>query len=151
MNWGNIHFGTWVLNLFCFPLVAYGLVLGLSSYFWDSQTGEIITSELVSISKGNGWVNVANIGFKYKVHGLKYTSDLVEIGPRINFKKRTFKADFVNKYKVGQAVMVYYPSMYPGFGTLNRGLTLKTIVVAIFSVILLVLGRFAKKRMHFEK
>ena len=146
MHWGNLHFATIVMNLFCIPLGAYGLVLGAYSYFWQPQAGEIITAEVVTIRSGNGWDKRAKIEFNYTVKNQVYISNMVYIGSRLSTKNRRVNISYLKKYRLGDKVTIFYSERWPNLSTLNKGISINTVLVVLFSFLLVWVGRVAKKR-----
>lgn len=130
MHWGNLQFASVVMNLFIVPFFLYSFLMGASSYFWNSVEGSVIKSESTSISLGSGWKSVSIIEFSYVVDDETYQS------PRIKVGKKYYDEKFQYRYKVSQPVIVYYPSFYPSYGILIKGLTLnclyKFILMCIF-------------------
>ena len=146
MHWGNLHFGTIVMNVFCIPLGTYGLIVGIYSYFWQPQVGEIITAEVVTISSGNGWDERAKIEFSYTVKNQVYISNMVYVGPRLSTKNRRVNISYLKKYGLGNEVIVFYSERWPSLSTLNKGISVNTLIVIFFSFLLVWIGRVAKKR-----
>lgn len=138
------------MNLFCIPFGAYGLIVGAYSYFWVPQQGEIITAEAVIISSGNGWDKRAKIEFSYKVDNQVYISNMVDIRPRLSTKNRRVNTSYLKKYRLGNQVTVFYSDSWPNFSTLNKGISINTILVVLFSFLLTWIGHVAKKR-HTKK
>ncbi len=146
MHWGNLHFATIVINFFCIPFGVYGLVVGAYSYFWQPQVGEIITAEVVTISSGNGWDERAKIEFSYTVKNQVYISNMVYVAPRLSTKNRRVNISYLKKYGLGNEVIVFYSEIWPSLSTLNKGISVNTLIVIFFSFLLVWIGRVAKKR-----
>ena len=130
MHWGNLQFASVVMSLFIVPLFLHSFLLGASSYFWNSVEGSVIKSESTSISMGSGWKTVSLIKFSYIVGDEIYES------PRVKVGKKYYDEKFEYLYKVNQPVLVYYPSFYPSYGILIKGITIncfyKFILMCIF-------------------
>jgi|GEM_PF-6592614 len=146
MHWGNLHFATLVMNLFCIPFGMYGLILGGYSYFWIPEEAKIITSEEVTISSGNGWDKQAKIEYIYKVGSETYTANTVEIRPRLSTKNRRVELSYLEQYKLGDNVTVFYSESWPNLSTLVKGVSNNTVIVILFSLGLIFVGSIAKKR-----
>jgi hypothetical protein len=146
MHWGNLNFATIVMNLFCIPFGAYGLVVGTYSYFWQPQIGEITSAEAVIISSGNGWDKRAKIEFSYTVNNQVYNSNMVHIRPRLSTKNRRVNISYLKQYRLGNKVTVFYSERWPHLSTLNKGISINTVLVVLFSFLLAWIGRVAKKR-----
>ena len=135
MHWGNAQFGSVMLNLFVAPLAIWGMLTGTYSYFWNSVEGHVIKSERITTSKGSA----SRIEFAYTIENVTYISDRVKTRPRISSGMRHYDAKYYNMYEVGEPVIVYYPSIYPSFGILIKGVTLQSILVFMFSLFLIYL------------
>jgi len=147
MHWGNLQFGSVAMNVFIAPLALYGLVLGVSSYFWSSVEGTVIKSETIQISRSSGWDNASQVKFSYVVNGEVYTSYRVKINARITTGRSHYDPKYKYLYKVGEPVIVYYPSLYPSFGVLIRGMTAHTVFALILCLIFVYTFKLSSKKL----
>lgn len=134
------------LNLFLLPLSTYGMLVSITSYFWNETKGVIVSTNRVKVRLGNGYIEEAMIEFTYSVDSVEYVSDIVSLGPRIRLKNRTFALDYLKQYWTGKEVRIFYPAFFPSFGTLERGIKLSTFFCFFIAIVLLFSGRAFKRK-----
>ncbi len=134
------------LNLFLLPLSSYGMLVSITSYFWNETNGIVVSANRVKVRLGNSYIEEAIIEFTYSVNHLEYVSDIVSLGPSIRFKNRTFGLDNLKQYWTGKEVRVFYPVVFPSYGTLERGIKLSTFLMFFIALVLLFSGRVFKSK-----
>ena len=111
---------------------------------WSSTLGEIIERKVIkrdaqTSSKQN--VFDAQIEYKYSVDGKELKGSQLNIGNLGTYSRRKTKVELqINKFTIGQEVLIYYNSSNPEQSSLSVGVGRYHIKEFIFGFIFLILG-----------
>lgn len=120
------------LNLFLLPLSTYGMLVSITSYFWNETKGVIVSTNRVKVRLGNGYIEEAMIEFTYSVDNVEYVSDIVSLNPRIRLKNRTFASDYLKQYWTGKEVRIFYPVFFSEFWNVRKRYKVKHIFLLLY-------------------
>ena len=128
-----------ILTAFGLPLTILGVVLwqrGLSSLAWPQTTGVVRTSILTeAIHTGEVSVPATpNVKYEYEVGRIKYSSN------RIAYGYTREASEYIEKYRVGLNVPVYYNPDKPKMSVLEPARSNTAIGLTIFGLILFSIG-----------
>lgn len=124
--------GIWIVRVFLGVFLAVGLGLifsGISemmtakdSESWTSVEGVVLKSKVSVDSGGDGTSYGADVSYRYKVNGKRYTGDKVTVS-ELSTSSRGRAQKIVKRYPKKKKVRVYYDAKAPGTSVLEKGVS----------------------------
>lgn len=118
----------------------FDLQEAMSSYSWLSTSGQIVSSQVKKVDRFKEAPSFyADIAYEYQVAGKKYRGERIFFGEYGSGSEKEARS-WVDKYRVGQTVTVYYHPRQPERAVLERGARFATFVLIFIGLIFGLVG-----------
>lgn len=139
-NWLSASFGylTIILSLY----TIHFLPELIASTRWPVVKGEVIASELrkTSLSATKGTLS-PRIVYSYNVDGVEYQSERIKIGSQeISSSDRSWSERTLDKYPLGEKVMVFFNPKAPAKAILEPGMNWRIGIYGILALIFFIVS-----------
>jgi|TARA_A200000113_G_scaffold70013_2_gene61278 hypothetical protein len=145
-RWANLKYGLVLILITLTPFSFYGLFWGIKSLSWVPLEAQIVKVSRIERSGSNLPVPEIRVVYQYIINGKKYLGDRVAFLPKYQSKTRSFHISYADKYKNGQLITVFFDFDDPENVVIEKGISVKTILLLVVQFLLILFILFIQKR-----